>query len=190
MQILRKREKFDALVRACHAFSSVTTAVVHPPCDEFSLAGALEAAAAGLITPVLSGPETRIREPAVSLTLNPTGHEIVDLPHGHSEVANGVELVRAGRADALTKGSLHTGELLTGAARKDTGIRTENRRQTIGAVLDGPLAFDTAINTCAASIQCDACTQHRDIGSRYHALRGLPFMAGHNISMNGARHMC
>ena len=48
--------KYAALMAACAGLPPVPTAVVHP-CDAASLAGALEAAAAGLIVPVLVGPE-------------------------------------------------------------------------------------------------------------------------------------
>lgn len=56
----RKHEKYDALIDSCRTLSPVRTAVAHP-CDEASLAGALEAAAAKIIEPILVGPEARIR---------------------------------------------------------------------------------------------------------------------------------
>jgi phosphate acetyltransferase len=55
----RKHEKYDALIHSCRALSPVRTAVAHP-CDEASLAGALEAAAAKIIEPILVEPEARI----------------------------------------------------------------------------------------------------------------------------------
>ncbi|MFM0644252.1 bifunctional enoyl-CoA hydratase/phosphate acetyltransferase [Paraburkholderia bryophila] len=122
----RPHRHYDALIASCHALTPVRTAVAHP-CDEVSLRGAVEASEAGLIVPTLIGPEGRIRRLAASLELDLAGCRVVDAPHSHAAAAKAVELVRAGEADALMKGSLHTDELLEEVVRKDTGIRTERR---------------------------------------------------------------
>jgi phosphate acetyltransferase len=122
----RKHEKYDALIHSCRTLSPVRTAVAHP-CDKASLAGALEAAAAKIIEPILVGPEARIRALAASLELEIDGLQIIDQPHSHAAAEMAVALVRAGKVDALMKGSLHTEELLTEVVRKDTGIRTSRR---------------------------------------------------------------
>jgi len=107
----RKHEKYNALIYACHGLAPVRTAVAHP-CDETSLSGAVEAAAAKIIKPVLVGPEARIRKLAASLGLDLAGLQLIDAPHSHAAAEKAVEIVRAGAADALMKGSLHTDELL------------------------------------------------------------------------------
>jgi phosphate acetyltransferase len=122
----RKHEKFDALIEACRALAPVRTAVAHP-CDEPSLTGALQAAAAKIISPILVGPEARIRRLAASLNLDLSGLQLVDAPHSHAAAEKAVQIVRAGQADALMKGSLHSDELLAEVVRKDTGLRTERR---------------------------------------------------------------
>ncbi|MFM0593602.1 bifunctional enoyl-CoA hydratase/phosphate acetyltransferase [Paraburkholderia dilworthii] len=122
----RPHRHYDALIASCRALTPVRTAVAHP-CDEVSLRGAVEASEAGLIVPTLIGPEGRIRRLAASLELDLAAFRVVDAPHSHAAAAKAVELVRAGEADALMKGSLHTDELLEEVVRKDTGIRTERR---------------------------------------------------------------
>jgi phosphate acetyltransferase len=122
----RKHAKYDALIYSCHALAPVRTAVAHP-CDEASLAGAVEAAAAKIIKPILVGPEARIRRLAAALGLDISGLQLVDQPHSHAAAEKAVALVRAGEADALMKGSLHTDELMAEVVRKDTGIRTSRR---------------------------------------------------------------
>jgi phosphate acetyltransferase len=101
---------------------AVATAVAHP-CDGPSLRGALEAAEAGMIVPILVGPRHRIEGVAASEGLDISGFELVEAPHSHA-AAMAVELVRAGRADLLMKGSLHTDELLAAVTRKETGLRS------------------------------------------------------------------
>jgi phosphate acetyltransferase len=122
----RKHEKYDALIFACHALAPVRTVVVYP-CDEASLSGAVEAAAAGIIKPVLVGPAARLRALAASLGLDLAGLQIVDVPHSQAAAEKAVGIVRAGGADAIMKGSLHTDELLSEVVRKDTGICTARR---------------------------------------------------------------
>ena len=122
----RKHEKYDALIERCHSLAPVRTAVAHP-CDEPSLSGTVEAAKAGIIKPVLVGPEARIRGLAASLGLDLAEWRLVNAPHSHAAAEAAVGIVRAGEADALMKGSLHTDELMAEVVRKDTGVRTERR---------------------------------------------------------------
>jgi phosphate acetyltransferase len=122
----RKHEKYDALIAACAPLAPVRTIVVHP-CDESSLRGALEAAQANIILPIMVGPETRIRALAASLGVDLAGIRMIDVPHSHAAAEKGVAMVRAGAADALMKGSLHTDELMAAVVDKETGIRTARR---------------------------------------------------------------
>jgi phosphate acetyltransferase len=122
----RRHEKYDQLIARCRALAPVRTIVMHP-CDETSPTSAVEAAAAGIITPTLVGPEPRIRALAASLKLDLGNLALVHQPHSHAAAAKGVELVRAGQSDALMKGSLHTDELLGEVVQKETGLRTERR---------------------------------------------------------------
>jgi phosphate acetyltransferase len=120
------REKYERLIAHSGGLPPVATAVVHP-CDKPSLAGAMEAARAGLIAPLLVGPEARIRAAASAAGIDLAGVQVIDTPHSHASAAQAVALVRAGRAEALMKGSLHTDELLEAVVNHDTGIRTERR---------------------------------------------------------------
>ena len=92
----------------------VRTAVVHPV-DELSLSGAVEAAAAHLIVPVLVGPQARIRKAAEGAGLDISDFEVVDAPHSHAAAARACELARDGQVSAIMKGALHTDELLEAA---------------------------------------------------------------------------
>jgi hypothetical protein len=58
ISIPSQHEKYEGLIAATKALPPLTTAVAYP-CDETSLKGALEAAEAGLIKPILVGPEAR-----------------------------------------------------------------------------------------------------------------------------------
>ncbi len=142
--------RYKHLIEMANRHPPVRTAVVHPV-DEVSLAGAIGAAHAGLIEPVLVGPRVKILEAARAVELDLGDYQILDVPHSHAAAAKGVELVRVGNAGILMKGSLHTDELMSEVVRADTGLRTE-RRISHAFVMDVPtypkplMITDAAIN--------------------------------------------
>jgi phosphate acetyltransferase len=144
----RRHAKYDRLIAAAREIRAVPTAVAHP-CDESSLKGALDAAAAGMIQPILVGPEGKIRGVAEKLGVDIGAAEIVDVPHSHAAAAKAVELVRTGGAQLIMKGSLHTDELLAEIARRETGLRTERRISHV-FIMDVPTYPRTLFITDAA----------------------------------------
>jgi phosphate acetyltransferase len=123
---LRRHAKYDALIARCRDLAPVATAVAYP-CDGSSLAGAVDAAKAGIIRPLLVGPTAAIRAAAANAKLDIASYEIVDAPHSGDAAEKAVELVRLGKAELLMKGSLHTDELMGAVVRKETGLRTARR---------------------------------------------------------------
>ena len=117
---------YEELLRRAAAIPAVACAVAFP-CDDSSLRGAVEAAEAGLIAPILVGPAARIRQTAQAHEIDLSGYEIVDAADAHEAAARAVELVRGGKAELLMKGSLHTDELLGAVVAKDSGLRTRRR---------------------------------------------------------------
>src|SRR5438046_9967924 len=103
--------KYDRLIAAAQAVPPAPTIVVHP-CDETSLRGAVDSAAAGVIRPVLVGPEKKIRETASKYDLDISGFEIVDAPHREAAAAKSVELVHAAKGESAMTGGLQSAELL------------------------------------------------------------------------------
>jgi phosphotransacetylase len=146
----REYRVYPALIERCASLEPVSTAVAHP-CDQSSLAGAVEAAQAGLIRPILVGPEAKVRAVAEQFALDMRPFRLVDAPHSHAAAAKAVEIVRAGEAETLMKGSLHTDELMAEVVRKEGGLRTE-RRISHAFIMDVPtypkplVVTDAAIN--------------------------------------------
>jgi phosphate acetyltransferase len=145
-----RHEKYERLVEVARRLPSVVTAVAHP-CDEVSLESAVEAARLGIITPILCGPRAKIHAAAAKAKIDIAAFELIDAEHSHAAAAKAVELVRAGRAEALMKGSLHTDELMGAVVARDTGIRTA-RRISHCFVMDVPhhpqalIISDAAVN--------------------------------------------
>jgi phosphotransacetylase len=86
---------------------------------------------------VLVGPQDRIRQLAETLNIDITPYELVDTPHSHASAAEAVALCRAGRTEALMKGSLHTDEFMSAIVKKETGLRTAARISHV-FILDVP----------------------------------------------------
>jgi phosphate acetyltransferase len=140
--------KYERLIAAAKAVPAVSTIVVHP-CDESSLRGAVEAAEAGIIKPILVGPASKIKETAAKYSLSISAFEIVDTPHSEASAAKAVELIHAARGEMLMKGSLHTDELMRSVTAKAAGLRTERRISHV-FVMDVPAYADTLLVTDAA----------------------------------------
>ncbi len=141
-------EKYQRLVRFTDNLQPVVTAVAHP-CDESSLLGVVEAARLGIIAPILTGPEQRVRAVAESADLDISQFEVIDTPHSHASAASAVRLVHEGRAECIMKGSLHTDELMGAVVARDGGLRTE-RRVSHCFVMDVPAHGETLIVSDAA----------------------------------------
>jgi len=140
--------KYDRLIAAAQKVPPIPTIVVHP-CDEASLRGAVDSAAAGIILPVLVGPERKIRDTAAKFDLDIARFELVTAAHSDDAAAKSVELIHAGKGEVLMKGSLHTDELMRAVTAKEGGLRTERRISHV-FVMDVPTYAETLFITDAA----------------------------------------
>jgi len=141
-------KKYQRLIKRCKNLTPTPTAVAHP-CDESSLQGAVDAAKAGLIAPILVGPVARIKKVAAKAGLDISRYPLVDAAFSQESADKAVAEVRAGRAEALMKGSLHTDELMSAVIRRETGLRTA-RRISHCFIMDVPGHADPLIITDAA----------------------------------------
>ena len=147
---LAEHRGYRRLVEKTTGGEAVATAVAHP-CSAAAITAAVEAAEAGLITPILVGPEARIRKAAEEAGKDIAALRVVPAAHSHDAAEKAVALVRAGEARLLMKGSLHTDELMGAVVVSTTGLRTE-RRISHAYVMDVPdhpvplIITDAAIN--------------------------------------------
>ena len=140
--------KYENLLKRCADLDPIPTAVAHP-CEASALAGAIEAGEKNLITPILVGPASKIRDVASDARISLGSVRIVDAAHSHESAAKAVALVRSGEAELLMKGSLHTDELLGAVVARDTGLRT-GRRISHVFIMDVPTYHKVLIVTDAA----------------------------------------
>jgi len=122
--------RYQTLLTRAQGLVAIPMAVVHP-CDAASLQGVIVAMDAKLITPTLIGPKAKILAAAAQLGADLSAKisqmHLIDVPHSHAAAAEAVAQVRAGHAEALMKGSLHTDELMQEVVALNTGLRTGRR---------------------------------------------------------------
>ena len=164
--------RYERLLERCRGMAPIPTAVAYP-CEETALGGALDAARLGLITPILVGPAGKIAEVARAAGLALGDTRVVDVPDSRAAAAKAVALVRAGEAELLMKGSLHTDEILSAVVARETGLRT-GRRLSHAFLMDVPtyhkvlLVTDGAINI-APSLEdkVDICQNAIDLARSF-----------------------
>ncbi len=147
-EVHRPHEKYEHLLTRAAEVESPKTIVVYP-CDETSLRGAVEAAEAKLVEPVLVGPAKKIRAVAQKFGLDIGGFEIVEAEHSEEAAAKGVQLIQEAKGEVLMKGSLHTDELMRNVTAKTSGLRTA-RRISHAFIMDVPAYKETLLITDAA----------------------------------------
>lgn len=141
---------YRQLISLAHDLPPIRTAIVHPV-DSNALLGAIEAAKAHMIIPVLVGPADRIHAVAMAQDVDVTPYTLVPTEHSHAAAEKAVAMVRAGEIDAIMKGSLHTDELMHAVLARVIGLAA-GRRMSHVFVMDvpaypGPLLItDAAIN--------------------------------------------
>ncbi|MCD8504843.1 MAG: bifunctional enoyl-CoA hydratase/phosphate acetyltransferase [Burkholderiaceae bacterium] len=147
---LETHDHFTKLLELTKGKPAMTCAVVCPT-DHHALAGALLARDHDLITPVLIGPETLIRDIAEQHRLNLSNVEIVDVSLDREAARTAVEMVHQGRVRSIMKGNLHSDDLLGQVVKREGGLRGKGRISH-AFVLDVPtqpepiIISDAAIN--------------------------------------------
>ena len=155
---LQDHDHYEELIRRSEAIQAITCAVAHP-CEASALEGAVDAARAGIIIPILVGPEARIRATAEEAGLDISAFQLVDAPHSHGSAAKAVELVRSGQAELLMKGSLHTDELMSEVVAKETGLRTGRRISHVFIMSVPTYPYPLFITDAAVNIVPDLTTK-------------------------------
>jgi len=141
---------FPRMIEEARSSHPIRMAVCHP-CSEVALCGAIEAAQAQLIDPVLVGPAHKVQALAQQAGVDIAPYPLISTEHSHASAARAVALCRSGDCQALMKGSLHTDEFMHAVLQPDTGLRTARRvsHVFVMAVTSYPrllLITDAAIN--------------------------------------------
>jgi phosphate acetyltransferase len=127
-------DHYKEILAGCRKFGKIKTAVVYPT-KANAISAVAEAAAEGLIEPVLIGPAETIRAAATECGVDISPWTLIDVEFSTASAAKAVELAAKGEVDAIMKGSLHSDELLGAVVSSTGGLRT-SRRTSHAFVLD------------------------------------------------------
>lgn len=153
--------RLEGLIERCRGLEPVPTGVVHPLSRD-AIEGALDAAAAGLILPVLFGPEAEIRRIAAAGSLDLSACRIVSTAGEEDSAAAAALAAGKGEVAALMKGSLHTDVLLHAVMQKDAGLRTGRMLSHCALMAVPTYARRVVVTDVALNIAPDT-DQKRDI---------------------------
>ncbi len=153
--------RLEGLVERCRGLKPMLTGIVHP-CSAGALAGAVEAAEAGLILPVLFGPEAEIRQIADRARLDIARYRIVGTDSAEESALRAAMAAGAGEVAALMKGSLHTDVLLHAVMQKEAKLRSGRLISHCAMVSVPTYARRFVISDVALNIAPDT-DQKRDI---------------------------
>ncbi|HEX5612448.1 MAG TPA: bifunctional enoyl-CoA hydratase/phosphate acetyltransferase, partial [Burkholderiales bacterium] len=117
--------RYRRLYGRAQGLKQMRAAFVHP-CDAATLQAAFSVRDAGLLEPLLVGPERELRALIERHQLKLGVTRIVDVPHLRAATARAVELARKGDVEALVQGSLTTAELMKEAIAPGA-LRTSRR---------------------------------------------------------------
>lgn len=147
---LSRHTRFHDLIAKAEAGAPLRTAIVYP-CDALSLEAAAEAAAAGLIVPLLIGPEDEIRAAASEARIDIAAMTLIPVADAREAARTACAMVREAKADIVMKGALHTDELMHAVVDPARGLQTARRISHV-YMMDVPghdrplLITDAAIN--------------------------------------------
>ena len=153
--------RLEGLLGRCRGRKHMLTGVVHP-CSADALTGAADAAAAGLIVPVLFGPEADLHRIAEQTRIDLTGFRIVATDGAEDSAQKAAAAAGAGEVAALMKGSLHTDVLLRAMMQKEAKLRTGRLLSHCAMVSVPTYARRFVITDAALNIAPDT-DQKRDI---------------------------
>jgi phosphate acetyltransferase len=153
--------RLEGLLGRCRGLNPMLTGVVHP-CSADALTGVADAAAAGLIVPVLFGPEAELRRIAEQARIDLTGYRIIATEGAEDSAQKAAFAAGAGEVAALMKGSLHTDVLLRAMMQKEAKLRTGRLLSHCAMVSVPTYARRFVVSDAALNIAPDT-DQKRDI---------------------------
>ena len=115
-------KKFEELLALVDTKADKKTVALVRAEDDHALEAVAEVVKKGLIDAVLVSNREAIKKTAEKIGFSVTDDQIVDAEDPESAAAEGVKLIREGRADFLMKGKLETSQMLRPVVNKQTGL--------------------------------------------------------------------
>ena len=115
----------DFIIEKCRSLGRITAAIVDPR-SAVALSGAVEAYTAGILDPILVGPQAEIKKIALDNKLDISQLKIVDTKDDVEAAAKSAQMAGSGEVHCLVKGSLHTDIMMHAIMQPEYNLRTKN----------------------------------------------------------------
>ena len=141
---------YDDLAARTADLPPIPVAIAHPV-DQNALGGAMAAARARVIVPILVGPKAKIEFAARDCGFDISKARVVHAPHSAAAAETCARMAAQGEVKAVMKGALSTSEFMSALLSHSAGLRT-GRRASHVSLLDVPghhkpiLLTDSAVN--------------------------------------------
>ena len=159
--------RYEELLAHRKGQPALPTAVVHP-CSEDALIGAVEAAKAGLIAPLLVGPKEQIGKIAAKSKIDLSPYEIVPTADAEESASVAANLAGSGKAGALMKGSLHTDQYMHAVLQRENGLRTSRLLSHCMLIAAPAYSRTIVVSDAAVNIAPGSRSEARHCAERYH----------------------
>ena len=136
VQVYDHNSWYDQVLAKVSTFAPIRTAVVYPV-DSNALLGAIQAAQAKLIIPILIGPPAKIQAVALAHDVDLSPYQILPAEDSYDAAEQAAALAHAGEVDAVMKGSLHTDVFMRAILESHLALSIDRRMSHV-FVLDVP----------------------------------------------------
>jgi len=106
--------------------------------DEHTLESVIMAANDGIITPALIGNKEKILAMLSAFPADPATYEIISSGSAAESVKYSVDMARAGKAAAVMKGRLETGDFLKALVNRENGLLIAGRKLSVAGLFTPP----------------------------------------------------
>ena len=144
---------FDDLISEAKKMERKTVLAVVEAQEENTLRSVVAAANDGIVTPMLIGSVEKIRELLAKLVDNPEKFDIIQSDSVAESIKLAVEMIHSGRATAIMKGNLESGDYLKAIVNKETGLLDAGMMLSLSGLFTLPgyhkvfAVSDVALNT-------------------------------------------
>lgn len=127
-----KIRSFEDLAKEAREMTKKTIIAVVEAQDEHTLESVIKATQDGIMVPVLIGNDEKIRELLTHFGADPAVFEIVATSGVEESLAKAVSLIHAGKASAIMKGKLESGQFMKAIVTKENNLLAGGKLSLVG----------------------------------------------------------
>lgn len=133
-----KIRSFEDLAAEAKKMTKKTIIAVVEAQDEHTLESVVQATNEGIMVPVLIGDENKIKELLTHFSAEPSQYEIVASSGVEDSLQKAIGLINAGKATAIMKGKLESGQYMKAIVTKENGLISPGSKLSLMGFFETP----------------------------------------------------